>query len=123
MIGEYYNMIEFDLDTALSYSGGVMEIFKEIAKFYIITHEENAAKIEKAFNEENWNEYEMFVHSLKSTSLQVGAKALSEFAKNMEFAAKDVCAGQLDKIKYIKDNNLKLLEDYEKVCGILKEYI
>ena len=52
----------------------------------------------------------MKVHALKSTSLTIGAKELSEQAKALEFAGKE------GDIIYIRENHGPLLCAYQDVC-------
>ena len=56
------------------------------------------AEMERCFAAENWAEYAIYVHALKSTAKMIGANALSERARALEAAAKqargaDVKAG------------------------------
>ena len=66
-------------------------------------------ELEKQFAAENWQEYRIAAHALKSTSQVVGAVELSEKAKAQEFAARD---GNIDELK---KNHGDLIKYYKKV--------
>ena len=68
-----------------------------------------ADKIQAAFDSGDWKNYQIVVHALKSTSLSIGATALSDRAKALELAAKD---GDLD---FITANHADLMTAYKKV--------
>ena len=67
-----------------------------------------------AFDDGNWKAYETYAHSLKSTSMTIGAVSLSEHAKALEYAAKN------NDIGYIRDNHVKLIEEYGELLDKLK---
>lgn len=85
-----------DRAVGLKYSGGSEEIYFEIMKAFAEAAEENTANLENTFENEDWKNYAVYVHSLKSTSLTIGAAEVSELAKKLEFAAKN---GEADVIK------------------------
>ena len=70
--------------------------------------------IVQTFETENWKDYETYVHALKSTSLNIGAKTLSEHAKALEFAAK---AKDYD---YIRANHQSVLDEYGALLAQIK---
>ena len=53
-------------------------------------YEEHLAKIEEALKNDDWNNYTVFVHGLKSTSLNIGGEQLSKAAKELELAGKAI---------------------------------
>ena len=68
---------------------------------------EKAQAIEDYFAKKDWENYAIAVHALKSTSLSIGAKKLSEAALLLEKAGKE---GQET---YILDNHGKLMRLYD----------
>ena len=108
------------LDTAigLSYMGGSEELYKETLAMYVRSGDENIALIERLFEQEDWKNYVIEVHALKSTSLNIGAARLSEMAKALEFAGK---AGELSGAS--SDRNAELIELYRKVIDAGREYL
>ena len=59
----------------------------------------------------NWTDYAVKVHALKSTSLTIGAEALSAQAKELELAGK---RGDAD---FIRERHSALLRAHEELCG------
>lgn len=46
-------------------------------------------RLEELYRQENWQEYAVTIHAIKSTSLTIGAVRLSDDAKALEYAARD----------------------------------
>lgn len=65
--------------------------------------------LEKEYAEEAWANYQVHVHALKSTSLNIGAETLSEHAKALEFAAKD------NDYEYIREHHAEVMAEYGKL--------
>ena len=83
-------------------------------EFYFMVLEEylksdKAAVLDKALAEEDWEQYRIGVHALKSTSLNIGAKELSEEAKISETACKE---GDHEKVR---KRHAALMEQYRKL--------
>ena len=104
-----------NLETALSNCMESKEYFGEMAEEFI--NGDKTAELERALTAQDWEEYRIVAHALKSTALVVGAVNLSDKAKAQEFAAKD---GRLDDLK---KNHGDLTETYKKVRAELKLYI
>ena len=84
------------------------DYFKRIDMYY--------GEIEQCYNTENWQDYTVKVHALKSSSRQIGAMELADMAAKLE------AAGHESDIEYIKNNTEEMLNAYTKVKGILSEY-
>ena len=76
-----------DKSVGLAFCGGDEDLYKEMVETYISDSTDNASRIEKLFKEQDWTEYAVAVHALKSTSKIVGATELSEMAARLEKAA------------------------------------
>ena len=72
---------------------------------------EKRAEIISLYESGNWPDYAVKVHALKSTSLTIGAEALSAQAKELELAGK---RGDTD---YIREHHPALLCAYEELCA------
>ncbi len=68
-----------------------------------------------AYSAGNWEDYETYVHALKSISLTIGASALSEHAKALEYAAKD------GNIGYIQENHDAFIAEYSDLLDKIRE--
>ena len=105
------------LNTALgmSYCLNDEDFYLDMISTYI--QSDKRADLESAFDNKDFKKYEVYVHGLKSISLNIGADKLSALAKQLEFAAKD------NNIAYIEENHKKLIEDYGKLLDELKNSV
>lgn len=100
-------------ETGLTYCCGSEEFYREMLGSYLGNN--RLQQIETCFAEENWEDYRIGVHALKSTSLSIGATVLSEAAKQLEFAAKE---GRIDDIRA---NHAATMEQYEKLLELIRQ--
>ena len=73
--------------------------------------------LEERFAEEDWKNYIIEVHALKSSSISVGAVKLSECAKELEFAGKE------ENYELIKEKHPALIKLYEAVLAEGSDYL
>lgn len=101
----------------LEFCSNDREMYDEILSTYLQNGLENMKKIMLAYGNEDWTNYSIYIHSLKSTSLTIGAEKLSSFAKQLEEAA--------DKgdIQFIAYNNDIALDMYKSVLLEIERYI
>lgn len=104
-------------ETGAFYTGGDTDAYREILEIYVRKAKEKNDYIRKLFGEKDWKNYVIEVHALKSSSLTVGSKPLSELAKELELACK---AGNYS---LIEEKNGAMLEMYEKVAALGREYL
>lgn len=97
-----------DLAVGLQYSAGSEEMYREFLKMYCSMKEDKKVNIEKSYQEEDWENYRIYVHALKSTSLSIGAQKLSEQALKLETAAKQ------DDVTFIRQHHEEAMELYER---------
>ena len=71
--------------------------------------DDKATKIQAAFDSDDWKNYQILVHALKSTALSIGAENLSEKARTLEFAAKE------NNLALIHENHADLISTYQKI--------
>lgn len=102
-----------DIQTGINYSGGVYEDYIDVIRLYYKSGIEKKQQMQKLFEDKDWNEYTIMVHALKSTSLGIGAKELSEMAKMQEKAGKE------NNIEYLLANHSLLMENYGKVLDVI----
>jgi CheY-like chemotaxis protein len=104
-----------DTETAIKRLG-TEELFWEVLKDYYHSIERKAKQIKQLEKDENWEQYTIEVHALKSASKQIGAMELGNLAEELEMAGK---AGD---IPFIKKKTNKLLSQYLQYQMILKYY-
>ncbi|MGN0585730.1 MAG: ATP-binding protein [Oscillospiraceae bacterium] len=107
----------FDPDKGLAYTGGDSAAYREILALYVKKGEEKIQQIGELFDSEDWKNYVIEVHALKSTSMSVGAEKLSALAKELELAGKSENYG------VIKKKNGELLRLYGEVIKTAEGYL
>lgn len=103
---------ELDLKTALSLMGSEKLLNDVIRQFYH-TMEKNENKIISLWESKDIADFTIEVHSLKSTSRQIGANRLSEMAARLELA------GKTSNKEYISRNIAEMLAEYDKLKEVL----
>jgi len=101
----------------LDYAAGNEEAYYEILEIYVRKGEEKRTLLNEYAATQNWKNYIIEVHALKSTSLSIGATKFSEFAKKLELAGK---SGDYD---VITENNDELSKMYVEVMNEAKEIL
>lgn len=104
-------------EIGLKYSAGDDEIYREIAQGYLDEADTKLEKLDTYYEAKDWKNYSIIAHSIKSTSLTIGAEALSELAKEHEYASRE------GREAYIDSTYFQLLELYQGVLVELKDYI
>ncbi len=94
----------------MEYCSGEEEFYMEMLRMFHDQAEEKREEIIALFEAENWTDYAIKVHALKSTALTIGAEALSGQAKELELAGKE------KKVEFIRKNHPLLLQKYEEIC-------
>ncbi len=100
-----------DTNVGLSYIGNNIDTYMSILSSYVEKGKEKVKQIAKLYEEEDWKNYVIEVHALKSSSLSIGAKELSEKAKKLELSGK---AGDTT---YIKNNHDEMIKLYAEVLS------
>ena len=106
----YDSLPGIDAQAAIKHSGSE-ESFKSVLKIFYDSLEDRDNEISGYLEKEDYENYTIKVHALKSSAALVGAMELSEGAKNLEMA------GKSDDIAYIKEHNdevIKLLRSYKE---------
>ena len=106
---------ELDKEMGISYCGGAEDIYLDILKEYC---EKNRLKdLKTCFENRDWQNYRIHVHTLKGTSLTVGLPGLSELAREVELAVKE---GDYDTV-YKKHPGM--IEQYGDILERLEKYV
>ena len=112
-----YNFKNLDIPAAVESAEGDKECFRFLLESFRDNEPKVREDIQKAFDEEDFKNYTIFVHALKSTSKMIGAEELSEAARYLESAGKEQNEG------YIKANHKKAMKMYTSVVNEIKEYL
>lgn len=75
-----------DMNVAMVYCGDDMDLFKEVLQAFLQSSFKD--NLQNAYEAENWSEYRISIHGLKSAAKAIGAMHMSESAKESELALK-----------------------------------
>jgi len=76
-----------DTSVGMAYFSDNEEFYRDMIQCYLDNNSFEA--IGRDYEQEDWEDYRILVHALKSTSLSIGAVELSNQAKELEMAAKE----------------------------------
>ncbi len=99
----------------MSYCMNDVEMYTEVLKEYARDAESKLLEMDEYFESGEWPEFTVRIHSVKSSSLMIGAEELSNRAKELEKAAK---SGDVD---YVKENYPPFIPDYLKTVQAITE--
>ena len=102
-------------DAAIDMLGSKKLYLDVLAKYYRVM-DSKAEVIRKAYDSEDWDQYTIEVHALKSSSRQIGALELASDAEKLENA------GKKRNIGFIRTNTDALLNLYASYRPVLAEY-
>ncbi len=104
-----------DKSLGMQYSAGMEDMYFELLKIFCNLKDEKIKMIEEAFAVEDWHNYTIYVHGLKSNALTIGAKELSDFALQHEMAGKRIAKGEdaESAIAFIRQEKNELVRLYE----------
>ena len=107
-----------DPEEAIKNSGSE-EAFRSVLKIFYDSIEDRSAELEGCYSREDWKNYTIKIHALKSSARLVGAGELSKDAEALEMAGKE------DNIAYIRENHAHAMEEYlllkEAIAPLFKE--
>ena len=114
-----------DTETGIGYSAGSVEMYREMLGIYIESEPEKKEDLRKSFEEEDWNNYTVYVHGLKSTSLTVGGCKVSGLAAELEQAGKKIRSGEEPEaqIAFIKENHRRVMDLYARTIDEAQRYL
>lgn len=104
-----------DVATGLGYCMNDKSFYKEMLAEYI--QNDHSSDLENFFKKNDFENYRIVIHSLKSTSLTIGAVKLSAAAKALETACKE---GNVD---FVRKQHEKCMADYKMVLEKLSNYL
>ena len=105
-----------DIGTGMIFCGGEEDLYKSALGVYEVEEVERAQKIREYYEAKDWENYGIYVHSLKSASKAIGLTELYELAAGLEAAAKD---GDVEKIEA---DHKKTMELYAKMVAVIRKH-
>ena len=97
-------------------SMGSVGLFRKIVSDYYRSGRDMRNTIIQEHDTQDWTNYAVHVHSLKSTSRSIGAPELGALAEKLEFASKALDIDEVNKYHY------KAMSDYETLLNNLEKY-
>lgn len=104
----------FNEQLGIKYCGGLKN-YIEVLQLTSRDGQENKAKLQKCFDKQDWKNYIILVHALKSTMINIGVEKLSRMAKELEEAGK-----RGDEAFIVKRHDAMMLE-YAQILTAMKE--
>lgn len=115
----------FDSGIGKTYLGNDDELYAEILGMFCEMHDEKSEELEKFVSEEDWAQYTVSVHALKSNALNIGGKKLSELCLKLEKSGKKIKAGEEteENISFIKKNHPDMISLFKETVSLAEEYL
>lgn len=104
-----------NLRIALPYCCDNVEFYIDVLKQY--AESKRLEEMEEQFAAENFEDYRINAHSLKSTSRTIGLEGLAERARASEFALKS------GNVEYAKFNHAELMQMYREALEKIREFL
>lgn len=105
---------DLDIEKGILYCGN-KDNYIEILKSHRDSASDNRDQIQGLYEKEDWKNYTIVVHGIKSSMMSIGAVTLSEMAKALELA------GKASDFEYIKKEHDAMLTEYDRVMKLLEE--
>ncbi len=99
----------------LSYHGDDVDLYLDILKMLYDSH--NDVKLQGYFEDKDWSNYQILIHSIKGSSKSIGAEQLSYNALMLENAAKT------KDYDYILAQHTAFMEDFQELLGNIREHV
>lgn len=103
-----------NIEQGISYCGD-KEGLRDIVMIYHAEGSRRNSQLEQFFKDQDWKNYVITVHALKSNSKGIGANELAELALNLEMAGKE------NRIDYILEHHEELLEKHNALLSVFAE--
>ncbi|MEE3468172.1 MAG: DegV family protein [Eubacterium sp.] len=112
----YHSLPGIDADLALK-SFGSEDGLKSVMQIFFDSMDGKEKELRKFYEEEDWANYTIKIHALKSSAKLIGATELGKDAEALEMAGKE------DRIDYIRENHERVMTDYIAYRDILRDVV
>ena len=106
---------DLDVEKGVNYCGGDEEFYIDVLNDYVEENRQDV--IEQLFADENYADYAVEVHALKSTSRTLGIEGMGNLAEKLEHAVKD---GDID---YVKANHAEAMSCLTNILDNIKTLV
>ena len=112
VVQEEFEIGDLDISKGIMYCGS-KENYLEILTSQRDSGKEIMEQTKNLFEKEDWKNYVIVVHGIKSAMMSIGAVKLSEMAKALEFAGKG------EDYDFIRREHHSMIQEFERVMQIL----
>ena len=115
---------DIDMEAGIDTCGG-KDTYEMIAQTYLESSDEYKEKLASTHGAEDWENYRITVHALKSSSVTVGALNFADFSKSVEHAAGELIDGRdvMKNLGYLRGSFRPYAAAYAAVCESLKKVL
>lgn len=106
---------DIDFEKGINYCAGDEEFYIDVLSDYVA--ENRKAEMEELFASENYANYAVEVHALKSTSRTLGLEKMGNLAEKLEHAAKD------GNTEYVKANHAEAMDYFNSLLKNITELV
>ena len=100
-----------DTQSGVQYCAQSEEVYEKVLHSYLDSA--NAETIDEYYRAEDWKNYQIAVHALKSKSLSIGASELGESARELETAVRE------ERLDYVREHHEEVISGYRNLLRLL----
>lgn len=111
-----------NVEMGMEYSAGMPDLYKDFLLKFAELKPDKMQKLQETFDAQDWKNYTIFVHSLKSTALSIGGEKTSAAAKALEMSGKILTAATSSELEkqqseeFIKQNHAATMQLYDELA-------
>lgn len=111
-----------NVEMGMEYSAGMPDLYKDFLLKFAELKPDKIQKLQETFDAQDWKNYTIFVHSLKSTALSIGGEKTSAAAKALEMSGKILTAATSSELEkqqseeFIKQNHAAAMQLYDALA-------
>lgn len=106
-----------NVSLGMQYCGNSAEVYFEMLTMFCNSMEEKRKKLDESLEAEEFDQYIIHIHALKSTSLSIGGKMVSREAAELEKA------GKQGKYDIIREKHKQVMHLYELTAAEAEKYL
>ena len=100
-----------DTQSGVQYCAQSEEVYEKVLHSYLDSAD--AETIDEYYRAEDWKNYQIAVHALKSKSLSIGASELGESARELETAVRE------ERLDYVREHHEEVISGYRNLLRLL----
>ena len=115
--GELISALEkagVETKSGIKYCGSI-EDYVDVLRIAQKTASDKIIKLENLYDQRDWENYTIVVHSMKSGAANIGANNVSSIARELENA------GRIKDERFIDENTMGMLEEYKHIISVISD--